>query len=179
MPDEPSGGAGWLHRMFSILSPQTSCPPPYKTSSPLAICSYPSALSSSYWAPVTSACTQSRDVCASDFWAKKATLCYVVTAPILGQQHETDLEDIRLKVMRVKFITLSCDPGKCSDEFRGTYSYSWFEAAILRPSQMPAVAFAPYEWRSWLTRVKSQCVLSSTPRNRCAGIVGFTDSEVN
>ncbi|KAJ6481430.1 hypothetical protein C8R47DRAFT_1218213 [Mycena vitilis] len=48
-------------------------------------------------------------------------------------------EQIHLRIARVEFKTFSHDQGSGSEEgLRGTYAgHSWFEAAILRPSQAP------------------------------------------
>jgi hypothetical protein len=73
-----------------------------------------------YWVPITSVCTKLRHVCPRDNWRNGATLCYLVTAPILGQPHDTDPEDIRLKVVCVKFVTVSHDPREWNEEIRGT-----------------------------------------------------------
>ncbi|KAF8179724.1 hypothetical protein K438DRAFT_1977092 [Mycena galopus ATCC 62051] len=52
------------------------------------------------------------------------------------------LENIRLKIMRVKFTIFSRDQAWCDDAaLRGTYrGFAWFEAGILGPRQFHATS---------------------------------------
>ncbi|KAJ7862174.1 hypothetical protein B0H13DRAFT_1900232 [Mycena leptocephala] len=125
-----------------------------------------------YWVRTTSARAHWHRVCTFNSHGYDAALCSLVTAPVLGRARQgSETDDIRLKVMRVKFTTISHDPG-VNWNVRGAYpeiNASWFEAAILRPSLMPGGTVpvatpAPYEWLTgaadspttppcqWLTR---------------------------
>ncbi|KAJ7677709.1 hypothetical protein DFH06DRAFT_1465622 [Mycena polygramma] len=81
---------------------------------------------------------QHANVAAARATNNNASLCYLLTPPILdGCTHKE--EEIHLRIARVEFKTYSHDQGWCSEEgLRGTYAgHSWFEAAIFRPSQAP------------------------------------------
>jgi len=60
----------------------------------------------------------------------------MVASPILDHE-QYEAEDIHVKTMRVEFVIVSHDQGWCSDDaLQGTYNgFTWFEAAILRPSE--------------------------------------------
>ncbi|KAJ7032520.1 hypothetical protein C8F04DRAFT_654139 [Mycena alexandri] len=91
-----------------------------------------------YWVQVKSACTLPRAVAASNSPTHNASLCYLVTAPILDHNQHLDGEDgVRLKPVCVQFEILSRDQGWVGDDhLRSTYQgHTWFEAAILRPSR--------------------------------------------
>ncbi|KAJ7676705.1 hypothetical protein DFH06DRAFT_1168856 [Mycena polygramma] len=67
-----------------------------------------------------------------------ASLCYLLTPPILGGYTHKD-ETIHLRIASVEFTTSSHDQGWCSEAgLQGTYAgHSWFEAAVVRLSQAP------------------------------------------
>ncbi|KAJ6522855.1 hypothetical protein B0H19DRAFT_1202261 [Mycena capillaripes] len=97
-----------------------------------------------YCAPLTSAVrAQQVQIHASRSPGDSASLNYLVTPPTLDQCRHED-KTLRVKVMRVEFSILSRDQGWCNDpNIRGTYfGSSWFEAAILRPSQASDAAAA-------------------------------------
>ncbi|KAJ7888580.1 hypothetical protein B0H14DRAFT_2337008 [Mycena olivaceomarginata] len=89
-----------------------------------------------YWAQLNSAREVDLQVHVAGVPAT-GSLGYLVAPPILD--HEP--EDVRLKVSRVEFTTVSHDQGWCSDlALKDTYrGFTWFEAAILRPGQAAAV----------------------------------------
>ncbi|KAJ7879351.1 hypothetical protein B0H13DRAFT_2543699 [Mycena leptocephala] len=152
--------------------------------------SHSTASSSDIFSPSVQDLVSARDACRrffpleivfkildlADYWVRttsaRAHWHRVFTAPVLGRARQgSETDDIRLKVMRVKFTTVSHDPG-VNWIVRGAYpeiNASWFEAAILRPSLMPGgtapvATPAPYEWLTgaadspttppcqWLTR---------------------------
>ncbi|KAJ7610740.1 hypothetical protein DFH06DRAFT_1016401, partial [Mycena polygramma] len=89
------------------------------------------------------------------------SMCYLVTPPILDAcTHQG--ETVPLRIASVQFTTVSYDQGWCSDGgLRGQYrtypGYSWFEAAILRPSQAP-------DSRPWVNLADTPVELDSTTR---------------
>ncbi|KAJ7098467.1 hypothetical protein C8R43DRAFT_251617 [Mycena crocata] len=101
-----------------------------------------------YWGCVKSTQTDLLRLSASESPGHDGVHCYIVTAPILETR---PAEDVHLKLMSVRYVTLSHDQG-WSDVYgtRGTYQgRTWFEAAILRPSQLPADSV---DLESWLER---------------------------
>ncbi|KAJ7722891.1 hypothetical protein DFH07DRAFT_759734 [Mycena maculata] len=112
-----------------------------------------------------------------------AALCYLVT-PQFPSRETLGGPGARLRVKCVKFRILSNDQGWSSaPQFHGTYngSYTWFEAAILRPGPRPELQ----GWRRWALAMGSTRFLPSRPlievknpheeggrwliqRNRCA-----------
>ncbi|KAJ6534410.1 hypothetical protein B0H19DRAFT_1383539 [Mycena capillaripes] len=97
-----------------------------------------------YCAPLSSSVhAQQVQLQASHWPGDNASLNYLVTSPTLDQYRHED-KTFRVKVMRVEFSILSRDQGWCTDpDIRGTYrGSSWFEAAILRPSQAGDAAAA-------------------------------------
>ncbi|KAK7042032.1 hypothetical protein R3P38DRAFT_2888199 [Favolaschia claudopus] len=97
-----------------------------------------------------------------------ASTCYLITSPILhthpisspetntasdhaadfredSEEEKEEKNEVLVKVARVEFTIVSRDQGWCSDQaIRGTYRGStWFEAAILRPSQASSPSPSP------------------------------------
>ncbi|KAJ6606884.1 hypothetical protein B0H10DRAFT_2070560 [Mycena sp. CBHHK59/15] len=100
-----------------------------------------------YWPRVIAQQEMHVDVSASASPGNNAFLCYLVTPPIPTVE---DLEspDVAPRVKMVRFTTLSCDQGWGGLEpDRNTYngSWTWFEAAIFRPTQ-PGAAQSERVW---------------------------------
>ncbi|KAJ7718277.1 hypothetical protein B0H16DRAFT_1797742 [Mycena metata] len=97
-----------------------------------------------YWAQDIAECAEGRAVAASDALDSNANICYLITKPI----QQLDMENARLKIVRVKFTTVSHDQGWASDRSgQGTYNgWTWFEAAILRRTQVVPSIPALDEW---------------------------------
>ncbi|KAJ6477829.1 hypothetical protein C8R47DRAFT_643047 [Mycena vitilis] len=67
-------------------------------------------------------------------------LCYLLTPPVLQLDgYMNNGEAIHLRISSIEFKTSSHDEGWCSEAgLQGTYAgHSWFETAIMRPSQAP------------------------------------------
>ncbi|KAF7348982.1 hypothetical protein MVEN_01419200 [Mycena venus] len=103
-----------------------------------------------YWAQVKSARAQAVQLSTFGSADADASMCYLVLPAILEHELYADADvdaesTIHVKVRRVQFTTVSHDQGWCSDPaLRGTYRGStWFEAAILRPSQAQAPSPSP------------------------------------
>ncbi|KAJ7705704.1 hypothetical protein B0H16DRAFT_1346082 [Mycena metata] len=101
-----------------------------------------------YWVEDTTERTESHRVSASATPGNSASSYSLVTAPI----RELDAEDIHLKIMRVKFTTVSHDQGLGwggEPSTEGTYrGWTWFEAAILRRSQVVPRVLSLDTWMS-------------------------------
>ncbi|KAJ7348584.1 hypothetical protein DFH08DRAFT_698579 [Mycena albidolilacea] len=102
-----------------------------------------------YWAQIKPARAQAVQLSASQSAAANVSLCYLVLPAILEHEQSADSDPnlkIHVKARRVQFIIVSHDQGWCSDPAAGgTYRGStWFESAILRPSQAQASTRSPF-----------------------------------
>ncbi|KAJ7648812.1 hypothetical protein DFH06DRAFT_1050129 [Mycena polygramma] len=81
---------------------------------------------------------QHAHVAAARWPDNNASLCYLLTPPMLNSYTHND-ETIHLRISSVEFTTSSHDQGWCSEAgLQGTYAgHSWFEASIMRPGRAP------------------------------------------
>ncbi|KAJ7029529.1 hypothetical protein C8F04DRAFT_1187555 [Mycena alexandri] len=82
------------------------------------------------------------------FISNDASSCSLVTAPTV---RELDTDEIHLKIMRVKFATISHDQGWGGrvpemGRHRTYHGYTWFEAAILRRTRVTQTSPALDLW---------------------------------
>ncbi|KAJ7444608.1 hypothetical protein B0H11DRAFT_1747270 [Mycena galericulata] len=100
-----------------------------------------------YWPRILAARDTSMTLTAASSPEHNAARSYLVTPPFPSIR-ELGGPGARLRVKRVEFYILSGDQGWSSTpQYHGTYdgSYTWFEAAIMRPGEPPALR----GWRRW------------------------------
>ncbi|KAJ7444609.1 hypothetical protein B0H11DRAFT_439853 [Mycena galericulata] len=100
-----------------------------------------------YWPWILAARDTSMTLPAASSPEHNVARCYLVTPPFPSIR-KLGGPGARLRVRRVEFYILSGDQGWSSTpQYHGTYdgSYTWFEAAIVRPGEPPALR----GWRRW------------------------------